>query len=202
VKSLTIVAGAIFLFAGLATPQTSQTRDPAEFQPQTQSERLHHYLAGTFSAESVLRSAAGSAILQWADTPTEWGQGAEGYARRFGNSYAQHIMRQTIMYGAADLLHEDNRYFPSGKTTSGARLKYAVASSFLARKDDGTRRISFSRLGTYAAVAFISREWQPHTTNGAQNAASNIETTLATEVGFNIAREFFPPVLSSTLTFG
>jgi hypothetical protein len=186
---ITSLACALFLFAGLATPQT---RDPAEFQPMTQGERFHHFVAGTFSLESIIRSAAGAGILQWSDTPAEWGQGAEGYARRFGNSYAQHIMRQTISYGAADLLHEDNRYVPSGQTGTGARLKYAVASSFLARKDDGTRRISISRLGAYAAVAFLSREWQPHSTNGAQNAATNFETTLGTEVGFNIAREFFP----------
>src|SRR5205823_5313176 len=110
----------------------------------------------------------------------------------YGNSYSQHIMRQTIMYGASDLLHEDNRYRPSGQHSPGARVKYAVASAFLARKDDGKRRFSFSRVGSYAAVAFISREWQPHSTNGGQNAATNIETTVATEVGFNIAREFLP----------
>ncbi|HWF08870.1 MAG TPA: hypothetical protein VG297_10415 [Bryobacteraceae bacterium] len=158
----------------------------------TQSERFHHYVAGTFSVESIVRSAAGAGILQRADTPTEWGQGGAGYARRFGNSYAQHIMRQTIRYGVSDMLHEDNRYMLSGETAVGARIKYAVASSFLARRDDGTRRVSISRLGGYVAVAFISREWQPHTTNGAQNAASNIGNTVATEVGFNIAREFFP----------
>jgi hypothetical protein len=158
----------------------------------TESERFHHYLKGTFSVESAVRSAAGAGILQWTDTPSEWKQGSAGYARRYGNSYAQHIMRQTIMYGASDLLHEDNRYLRSGRSGAGARLEYAVASSLLARKDDGTRRVSYSRLGSYVAVAFISREWQPHSTNGAQNAATSFETTLGTEVGFNIAREFLP----------
>lgn len=115
-----------------------------------------------------------------------------GYARRYGNSYAQHIMRQTIMYGAADLLHEDNTWRPSGRTSAGGRLGYAIESSFLARKDDGHRTISYSRIGSYVAVAFISREWQPHSTNGAQNAVHSIETTVGAEVGFNIAREFLP----------
>lgn len=53
-----------------------------------------------------------------------------GFARRFGNSYAQHIMRQTMMYGAADLLHEDNRYPPSGHTSAMPRIAYAVESTF------------------------------------------------------------------------
>ncbi len=59
-------------------------------------------------------------------------------------------MRQTMMYGAADALHEDNRYASiRHEAGAGARLKYAVASTFLARKDDGTRRFSYSRLGSY-----------------------------------------------------
>ena len=181
-----------------ATAQTSTQPKNAvptaqdEYKPPTQKERFHRYVAGTFSAESLLRSAAGAAILQGTDTPTEWGQGAEGYARRFGNSYAQQVMRHTLMYGASDLLGEDNRYIMSGLTGKGPRLRYAVESSFLARKADGTRRVSWSRLGSYVAVAFISREWQPHSTNGAQNAASSLATSLGSEVGFNIAREFLP----------
>ena len=74
-------------------------------------------------------------------------------------------------------------------------MAYAVESSFLARKPDGTRRLSYSRLGGYFAVAFISREWQPHSTNGAQNAATSFKTTLGSEVSFHITREFLPETL-------
>jgi hypothetical protein len=196
VRKTSIVICGIWLIGTLAMAQTAPP-DQDQFQPMTQEERLHHFIKGTFSVESLVRSAAGAGILQWTNTPSEWQQGAEGYARRFGNSYAQHIMRQTIMYGASSLLDEDNRYLPSGRSGAGARLKYAVGSTFLARKHDGTRRISLSRLGSYAAVAFISREWQPRSTSGAQNAATSFETTLGSEVGFNIAREFLPGIFHS-----
>jgi hypothetical protein len=174
------------------TPTTAPA--PTEFQPMTQKERFHHFVAGTFNAESVLRAAAGAAILQATNTPAEWGQGGDGYARRFGNGYAQHIMRQTIAYGAADLLHEDNRYLPSERTGAMPRLKYAVESTFLARKDDGTRRLSYSRLGSVFAVAFISRDWQPPSNNDTQSALMSVGTVLGSEVGFNVAREFLPKV--------
>jgi hypothetical protein len=144
--------------------------------------------------ESVLSSAAGAGISQWENSPSEWGQGAEGYARRLGNSYAIHIMQGTLMYGASSVLHEDNRYVPSGEDAFGRRLKYSIASSFLARRDDGTRRLSYSRLGSYLATAFISREWQPHSRNGAQNAWQNLEISMGATVGFNVAREFFPKI--------
>jgi hypothetical protein len=183
------------MLQALALAQTATDTAPQpEFKPMTQSEQFHHYVKSTFSVDSLLRSAVGAGILQLSDTPREWGQGAEGYARRFGNSYAQQIMRQTIMYGASDLLHEDNRYVPSGKSGAGARLKYAVASTFLARKDDGTRRFSYSRIASTLSVAFISREWQPPSENRPQDAAASFGTVLGSEVGFNGAREFLPKV--------
>jgi len=170
------------------------TSRPPEFRPMSQAERLRYYFKSTFSVESVLSSAAGAGISQWENSPGEWGQGAEGYARRLGNSYAVHIMQGTLMYGSSSILHEDNRYIPSGETAFGRRLKYSIASSFLARKDDGARRLSYSRLGSYLAAAFISREWQPHSRNGAQNAVQSFEVAIGSTVGFNVAREFLPKV--------
>ncbi len=214
VRKLSIVAFGFFLLPGFAPAQTgaiaeqsagpsdaasAQTPSPGrpEFKPMTQGERFHHFVAGTFSVESIIRAAAGAAILQATNTPSEWGQGGEGYARRFANDYGQHIMRQTLMYGAADLLHEDNRYLPSERSGAMPRLKYAVESTFLARKDDGTRRLSYSRLGAVVATAFVSREWQPPSTRGLEHAASSIGTVFGTEIGFNIAREFLPKFFHS-----
>jgi hypothetical protein len=192
-----LVQGCALAQTESAPASTSASPAQSQFKPLTQGERFHHFVTGTFNAESVLRAAAGAAILQATNTPSEWGQGGDGYARRFANDYAQHVIRQTIMYGAADLLHEDNRYFPSERTGAMPRLKYAVESTFLARKDDGTRRLSWSRLGAIAATAFISREWQPPSTRGPEHAAASFGTVVGAEAGFNIAREFFPKIFHS-----
>jgi hypothetical protein len=163
----------------------------------TQAERFHTFVTRLFNAESVLRSAAGSAILQGTDTPHEWGQGAEGYGRRFANSYAQHISRSTLMYGTSSILHEDNRYFQSGESGFWPRLKYALASTIVARRDDGTRRLSFSRIGSYTAVAFMSRAWQPPSTRGPENAGNALGVAFGVEAAFNVGREFLPRILHS-----
>jgi hypothetical protein len=200
VRKLRIAASVFFLMPGFVAAQTDPAPAPpaapvqTQFKPMTEGERFHNFVAGTFNIESIVRAAAGAAFLQATNTPSEWGQGGEGYARRFASDYGQHIIRQTIMYGASDLLHEDNRYLPSERTGAMPRLKYAVESTFLARKDDGRRRLSYSRLGGIVATAFISREWQPDSTRGPEHAASSIGTVVASEVGFNIAREFLPKV--------
>lgn len=162
------------------------------YAPLTQSERTSHYLSSLVSPESLLQAAAGAAILQGLNSPSEWGQGAEGYGLRFANSYGQHFIRQTLMYGASSLLGEDDRYIPSERTGAGPRTLYAIESTFLARRADGTRRLSYSRIGAIVATAFISRAWQPRSTNGMQNAAYSIGDVIGSEAGFNVAREFLP----------
>ncbi len=172
-------------------PETAAVRSsqPA-YIPLTESDRLRQYFRTTFSPLGVAMSAAGAGISQWENTPSEWGQGAEGYGRRFANSYGQHLLRQTMMFGASSVLHEDNRYIRSGQSGFGPRLKYAIASTFLARRDDGARRFSFSRIGSTAGAAFISRTWQPRSTSTPVDATTSFGIAIGAQAGLNVAREF------------
>jgi hypothetical protein len=175
-------------------PPTSTPAEPVKYRAMTPKERLDYFSHHLFSAESVVRAAAGSAINQADDTPHEWRQGFEGYARRFASGYGEHIIQSTVMYGASAAFHEDNRYFRSGLTGFGPRLKYAIKSSFLARHDDGRQHLSFSRILSYAAASTISREWQPPSTDKASSAIDNFSISVGVEVGFNVAREFLPSI--------
>jgi hypothetical protein len=165
---------------------------PREFAPMTRSERISRYLTGLTDAESVFRAAASAGFAQSSNTPREWGGGAEAYGKRVGNSYAEHFINRTLQYGIAAALHEDNRYFASGETGFFRRTKYAIASTFLARHDNGSRFLSISRFGGVAGAAFISRQWQPRSTTSAGDGAVSFGTTMGVDVGFNIFREFWP----------
>src|SRR5260370_1667761 len=90
----------------------------SECRPMTQAERLHYYFRSTFGLEAALRSAAGAGISQLQNTPSEGGPGAEGYSKRLGNSYRQHLMRATMLYGASSFLHDDTRAIPPAATAS------------------------------------------------------------------------------------
>jgi hypothetical protein len=164
------------------------------FVPMTESERLRLYLRSLVNPISLVSSAAAAGIGQWRDSPKEWEQGAGGYSRRYGSSYAENIVRQTMIFGTSSLFHEDNRYIRSEESSVGRRVGYAVASTFLARKDDGRRRFSFSRIMSFAGAAFISRQWQPPSTSTNRSAAIHFGTSLGVAAGFNVAREFLPGV--------
>jgi hypothetical protein len=93
-----------------------------------------------------------------------------------------------------DLLHEDNLCYGSGEHGLWKRLKYAVASSVLARSNDGTQHFSVSQVGSTAAASFISRIWQPASSDSASDGAKNFGINLASNAGVNVVREFLPGV--------
>jgi hypothetical protein len=105
---------------------TSAKDTAPEFVPMTASQRFRVYLLRTFGIGSILDSAAGAGIRQWGDTPKEWKHGAEGYGDRLGSSYATHLIRETLEYGASAALREDNRYIRSGESGFWKRSKHAV----------------------------------------------------------------------------
>jgi len=157
-----------------------------------QRERLRAYLKRLISPEVLLRSAVGAGFGQLRDVPPEWGEGALGFGRRFGSAYAEHLVRETLLFGSTSALHEHDRYIRSGETRFGKRLKYALESSFLARHEDGTRQFAFAKVGSYMGASLISRTWQPPSSSGLAYAGVDFAVSMSVSAGFDVAREFLP----------
>lgn len=162
------------------------------YAPLTASERWRAYFVGAFGPGAILRAAAAGGISQWQDTPKEWKQGSEAFGDRFGNSFAEHVIRKTLESGAAAALHEDDRYFPSTDTGFWKRTKHAVASVFVARNPAGQEHFAYSRFGAALGASFISRAWQPPSETQAGDAAVNFGLTMAVDMGWNVFKEFRP----------
>jgi len=164
------------------------------YTPLTNHDRLHRYLRSLVGPDAFVSAAFTAGINQWTNTPGEWGQGAEGFGRRFGSSFGFHVVRRSIAAGAGALLDEDNRYIPSNATGFLPRLGYALTSTVIARSHDGSRHISISAIGSYTGAAFISRTWQPSSNAGPQDAVSAMGISLGLAAGTNVIREFLPHV--------
>ena len=173
-------------------PSATSSSPPPQFTPMTRSERFSNYLGSVASYGSIIRAAAAAGIQQANGTPKEWGGGAAGYGDRVGDAYAYNVINRTLQYGISAALHEDNRYFVSDQTGFFRRTKYAIRSTLLARHDNGSQSISFSRFGGAAGAAFISRSWQPRSTTTAGDGAVSFGLTISADVGFNVFREFWP----------
>jgi hypothetical protein len=141
-----------------------------------------------------IKAAFSAGIDQWNDKPIEWEQGASGYGKRLANIVGQYTIQRTVTFGLSSVLHEDNRYFNSGKKGIFSRTGYAVTSGVLARRDDGIMRLSVSQVGGVAAGAFLSRSWQPESQHSAGDAAVSFGITMASNMAFSVVKEFLPDV--------
>ena len=178
------------LFASLF--MAGKTQD--QFTPLTPKKRLKVYSEDLFSPFHFFMAGASAGVAQAKNIPSEWGQGAEGYGRRYANYYATATVSNMLQMAGDDLLHEDNLYYGSGEHGVWRRVKYAVKSSVLARGADGTQHFSISQVGSTAGAAFISRLWQPRDERSFADGAQSFGIALATNAGVNIVREFLPDV--------
>lgn len=181
------------------TQQTSLPRalsflSPAENVPQSRADRFNDYVFAMVGPFVIVAEGAAAGIQQWRDSPHEWGQGGSGYGKRLGNNMAYNGVRQTISYGLAEALHEDNRYFKSKKQSFGGRLFYALESPAVAQRN-GRRTVSISSLSGMVGAAGISQAWAPQSWKGVDNAAANFGITYAGAAGLNVAREFLPELI-------
>jgi len=177
-------------YLNMAGSQTAK-----DFRPLTQDERTALYLRSLINPWGFAKAAASGGIDQWHDKPQEWGQGWGPYGERVANIEGQYVIQKTVTYLLSSPLHEDNRYFGSGKHGFWPRLEYAFASSILARHDNGKLYVSASQLGGVAAGAFAARLWLPPSQSSAGDAAASFGITIGSNAAFSVVKEFLPDLL-------
>jgi hypothetical protein len=93
-------------------------------------------------------------IGQAGDRWSAYGQGAQGYAKRYGASYAN-VFAATFIGGAVmpSVLKQDPRYFYKGSGSKRSRILYALASSVICKGDNGHWQPNYSNvIGSFAGA--------------------------------------------------
>jgi hypothetical protein len=91
-----------------------------------------------------------------------YGQGAQGYAKRYGASYADFVTDTFI--GSAilpSLLKQDPRYFYKGSGSRRSRVLYALANAVICKGDDGHWQANYSSILGSLASGGISNLYYP-----------------------------------------
>jgi hypothetical protein len=131
-----------------------------------------------------------SGAQQAGDTPN-YGQGAQGFAKRFGANTADAFT--DIMIGGAilpSLLHQDPRYFYQGTGTSKSRIRHAVLNPFVCKGDNGKWQPNYSSLGGDLASSAISNAYYPESNRGVGLVFTNFAVSTAERVVASLAEEF------------
>ena len=162
--------------------------------PLTTGEKLRLYATSTYGPTSLLRSGLGAAYGQARDKEPEWGQGLEGYGKRYASRFGQHVVKRTIMFGVGSMLHEDPRYYYSEKTGFLPRLNHAVTHTFITRKDDGSEAPAYGRFAGAFGGGLISRTWHPESSDSLTDGLRSGAVSIGIDVGFRAFHEFWPDV--------
>jgi len=156
------------------------------------SERADYLAGRTVGLKPALWSGFVAGVRQWTDSPEEWDQGAEGYARRYGSYYGRLVVQQGLKFGLEPVFKEDSRYMPSTKSGFLPRLSHALVSPFLARKPDGARRLALATLAAYAGAGYVAAQWCPPSHSTASYGLRATGLSIGFNMVGNAAREFSP----------
>jgi hypothetical protein len=121
-----------------------------------------------------------------------YGQGTQGYAKRFGAGYADTVAGTFV--GAAilpALLRQDPRYFYKGTGSTASRFAYAVSNAFICKGDNGRWQPNYSNvLGNLAAGGLSNLYYPEQDRNGAELTLENAAIGIGATAIANLFQEF------------
>jgi len=199
-----------------ALPNFLTLEGAGQVPPLTTGEKFKVVFRGSFDYIQIPWYGFLSGISQAENSEPGYGQGAEGYAKRFGSAFADGTI-ENFMVGAIfpSILHQDPRYFQLGKGSFTHRTYYAIGRSFVTRTDSGREQFNYSEIvggmlsaaistNTYHPRAFITRRYDPTTNmvvyvhNDSDRTLPNTAKVWGTQLGYDtltlVVKEFWPDV--------
>ena len=136
--------------------------------------------------------AGASGVQQAQNHFRDYGQGAQGYGKRFGASYADTVTGTLI--GSAilpALLKQDPRYFYKGTGSKPSRFLYAVANAFICKGDNQRWQPNYSNiLGNIAAGGISNLYYPASDREGAELTFENAGIGIGATAAANLLQEF------------
>ncbi len=153
------------------------------------------FVQDSFDPVTFLGTGFNAGLAQAEDTDPRYGQGAEGYGRRFGAEYAgQATSRFFKDFAYPWIFSEDPRYYRLAHGNARRRLLHAMEHAVVAHRDNGKRMFNFSEwLGT-ASAAVVSNTYHPDNQRGFSPAAQRVGYGILQDMGFDVLREFWPEI--------
>ena len=163
--------------------------------PLTTGQKFKLVALGTFDPVEYPYVGVLAGIDQAENQDPSYGQGFKGYAKRYGVGFAD-TMVENFMVGAVipSMLHEDPRYFQSGKGGFWHRAGCAAMRMLVTRTDSGKTQFNYAEWAGSAAAAAISVTYHPAQDRTASNAANVwVSQLLGDALSFEI-KEFWPDI--------
>lgn len=140
---------------------------------------------------SFIAVAGVAGAEQYVNKYPSFGDGLEGYGKRYGAAMANHASA-TLFCRAIypSIFQQDPRYFYKGKGSVTSRAFYAISATVVARGDDGRWKPNYSNvLGNFTAAS-LSNLYYPSADQGLSLVVTNGLADTAADAVANLLREF------------
>ncbi len=136
----------------------SYVSEPMPLTPRQKYQLALHTLVDPVS--SLLTGV--TAAAEQADNIYDWGQGAQGFAKRYAAAYGTFLTGTMLSNAVLPVLFkQDPRYFFKGTGTIRSRLLYAIATSVICKGDNHRWQFDYSGILGGLVATGISNAYYP-----------------------------------------
>lgn len=168
--------------------------------PMSVGQKFRLATRSVFDPVVFLTTGAGAGIEQATNKYASYGQGASGYAKRYGADFSNEVTNRMLSSAAFPaLFHQDPRYFYKGIGSPPSRFLYAVSRTVVTRGDNGNPQPNYSRLLGSLSSGAISNTYRGRKDRGFGLVASTGALHLAGYATDNLLREFVFRTITSKL---
>jgi hypothetical protein len=153
------------------------------------------FVRDSYDPATIASVAFNASLSQAQDTDPSFGSGMSGYGKRFAANYADEASGRFFKdFAYPSLFSEDPRYYRLAHGSTRNRFLHPIEHVLVAHTDHGNTMFNFSEwLGTASGIA-LSNTYHPGNKRGFSPAAQAFGISLATDIGFDELREFWPEI--------
>jgi hypothetical protein len=139
----------------------------------------------------ILTAAGVAGVQQARNEFSSYGQGAQGYAKRFGATFADFTISNLLGNAVFPaFFKQDPRYFYKGTGTAKSRALYALANAVICKGDNGHWQANYSGILGSLAAGGISNLYYPASDRGAALVFENTAIGIGGSAILNLLKEF------------
>jgi hypothetical protein len=147
------------VFGVMATFNTTTNRDAL---PLSTKQKYELFFRSASDPWPFVLTAVGAGIDQAENSFPEYGQGVEGYAKRWGAGYTDYFTGNLLGNAVlASVLKEDPRYFQKGTGSFATRALWAAGGSVWCKRDKGTWGPNYANVMGNLMGAAVSNLYYP-----------------------------------------
>ena len=162
--------------------------------PLTAAQKFETTARGLLDPSEFVLQAVVAGLGQASNSIPEYGQGFEGYAKRYATAYADNAV-ENMMSSAVlpSVLHQDPRYYQLGHGGFARRTLHAFSRLFITRSDAGKDEFNYSEVfGAGMAAAISDYAYHPAGDKSPGNVANVWGTQMGLDYMTYMLKEFWP----------